>query len=337
MKNDRILWVDALKGIGIILVILGHIYSIYNKVNIWIYSFHMPLFFFISGYLSLNSLKSNKSNKEYLIKKIKTLLIPFIIFEIILYVYWLLIERNFRSFDIGPSWFIITIFFVSNIIYISRRKISQNNLFYIYFVMIFAIIIIIKEMFPQINNTVFIWGLRILIGMIWYLTGIKVKLLLEKTKIKKIINTTGKRWGIFILTLIISIYTSLKNGPVGVFSCVMNNYFLYYIAGITGVISCFIGTYCLFKNNEKITWLGKYSLIILATHEPIKRVLMKIFDIVFSRYGYTFKIFDNSIIAGFILCLVLIFVEFLFITFVRYINKKYNKNEKLKEILFFIN
>ena len=60
-KAPRIEWVDAAKGIGIILVVIGHAIvglrdsalappdSILIYVHYLIYSFHMPLFFFLSG------------------------------------------------------------------------------------------------------------------------------------------------------------------------------------------------------------------------------------------------------------------------------------------------
>lgn len=44
----RIVWVDVCKGIGIILVVLGHTGSPFVRL---IYSFHMLLFFIISGFL----------------------------------------------------------------------------------------------------------------------------------------------------------------------------------------------------------------------------------------------------------------------------------------------
>ena len=49
MKDNRIEWVDEAKGIGIILVMLGHCYLNWNFC-FWFYSFHMPLFFILSGY-----------------------------------------------------------------------------------------------------------------------------------------------------------------------------------------------------------------------------------------------------------------------------------------------
>ena len=48
--TKRIEWIDIAKGIGIILVVIGHISQI-EVLNDIIYSFHMPLFFIISGYL----------------------------------------------------------------------------------------------------------------------------------------------------------------------------------------------------------------------------------------------------------------------------------------------
>lgn len=49
--------IDAAKGIAIILVVLGHVCTGIPWLVKWIYSFHMPLFFMISGYL--------REGKEY--------------------------------------------------------------------------------------------------------------------------------------------------------------------------------------------------------------------------------------------------------------------------------
>ena len=43
-RAERLSWLDVLKGIGIILVVIGHVYSNRTVFN-WLYSFHMPLFF----------------------------------------------------------------------------------------------------------------------------------------------------------------------------------------------------------------------------------------------------------------------------------------------------
>lgn len=50
MKSEQWKWVDIAKGIGIILVFLGH-FNIPDTLRAEIYTFHIPLFFFLSGVL----------------------------------------------------------------------------------------------------------------------------------------------------------------------------------------------------------------------------------------------------------------------------------------------
>jgi fucose 4-O-acetylase-like acetyltransferase len=45
----KIEWIDVIKGIGIVFVVAGHTYI--GEVKDFIFLFHMPLFFFISGFL----------------------------------------------------------------------------------------------------------------------------------------------------------------------------------------------------------------------------------------------------------------------------------------------
>lgn len=79
----RISWIDVFKGIGIILVILGHIYSDDNYINVWIYSFHMPMFFFISIFLYVYK---DINRKEFYKNKFRSLIVPFLFFECLLYI-----------------------------------------------------------------------------------------------------------------------------------------------------------------------------------------------------------------------------------------------------------
>ena len=66
--NNRIKWVDIAKGIGIILVIVGH--TIALEYSAPIYTFHMPLFFFLSG-LFLNT---DVKLEAFIKKKAKSIL-----------------------------------------------------------------------------------------------------------------------------------------------------------------------------------------------------------------------------------------------------------------------
>ena len=61
----RIKWIDMLKGIGVIAVVVGHFYNNETLLRI-ISSFHMPLFFFISGYLFVPQKADEWIRKKYL-------------------------------------------------------------------------------------------------------------------------------------------------------------------------------------------------------------------------------------------------------------------------------
>lgn len=51
LDSDRLEWIDVVRGIGIIAVVVGHVWT-RGPVRDAVYSFHMPLFFLLSGLLS---------------------------------------------------------------------------------------------------------------------------------------------------------------------------------------------------------------------------------------------------------------------------------------------
>ncbi len=71
METKRIDYFDIAKGIGIIAVVIGHMDL--TTLNKFIFSFHMPLFFLISGYFLSNKLSVSQLAK----RKAKQLLIPY--------------------------------------------------------------------------------------------------------------------------------------------------------------------------------------------------------------------------------------------------------------------
>lgn len=74
--NSRNVTLDAVKGIGIILIVVGHCFFSFTS---YIYLFHMALFFMVSGYL-WNDRKAADitSAKQYVLSKLKHLYLPFV-------------------------------------------------------------------------------------------------------------------------------------------------------------------------------------------------------------------------------------------------------------------
>lgn len=91
VRGRRLEWVDAFKGIGILLVIVGHTSRI-PEVTQWIYSFHMPLFFWLSGYLF-----HARPPRQFVRRKAFTLLVPYLFFGVVTWLFWALIENDYSD------------------------------------------------------------------------------------------------------------------------------------------------------------------------------------------------------------------------------------------------
>lgn len=126
-RVQRINWIDWSKVFAIYLVALGHLLGntgMEGYLHNCIYLFHMPFFFFVSGYL----LKSNDQKFEaYLKQSFKKLIVPYILLNLIgnafLIPTWILshkwpVEQLFYFItadghgEPGPTWFLVCLFWV---------------------------------------------------------------------------------------------------------------------------------------------------------------------------------------------------------------------------------
>ena len=85
--KERIKWVDAAKCIGILCVILGHSH-IPTALKTAIYSFHMPLFFFLSGVTF--SAERNRTTKKQVSKIFRGVMLPYLVLSICQFLYKLI-------------------------------------------------------------------------------------------------------------------------------------------------------------------------------------------------------------------------------------------------------
>ncbi len=99
-SKNRINYLDLARGFGILLVILGHISMISEGLRIYIVSFHIPLFFVVSGLLTGISEydRGQKDVKKAVSGKFRSMILPYFIFsvlDILIYIaYYLVTGRD---------------------------------------------------------------------------------------------------------------------------------------------------------------------------------------------------------------------------------------------------
>ena len=183
---SRIVWIDYAKAIGILLVVMGHSYYSHPSIVYIIFLFHMPLFFFISGYLY----NVNKSYRELIHNNIKTLLVPFLLFNLIGLLNNCLLggTRLFLGLDtewkhrlliplcntligkadgmfIGPTWFLLSLFWCKNIVYTFVKGGYWSRI-------IIIITVLVLLLFRNYSNVYYPYALdTACAGVIWFALG----------------------------------------------------------------------------------------------------------------------------------------------------------------------
>lgn len=147
--KERINWIDWAKSIAITLVVMGHTPMEHgHPLIVFINSFHMPFFMFLSGYLT----KRQNSFSENWKKDWTSIIIPYLLYNIIFYPYWAIHEYSIGSpitidnylfqpaigiitgsiigsNTNGPTWFLIALLFSRIIIDIGNR-LRHKYIFY---------------------------------------------------------------------------------------------------------------------------------------------------------------------------------------------------------------
>ena len=146
--------IDFLRGIGVILVIFGHIIPV-GPVRQIIYTFHMPLFFFISGYL----LNTDYAFGVFFKKRIKNILVPYFIFSLIMAIYLIFVNKIgltdvISSFALQKRytvlWFLTALFFTEIYSYAAIKAIGLRASFVVSILIYIIANIILNDNIPTL-------------------------------------------------------------------------------------------------------------------------------------------------------------------------------------------
>ncbi|MEH1830237.1 MAG: acyltransferase family protein [Nostoc sp.] len=298
--SQRIEWIDCWKGLAIITVVVGHIVNPGSKYIFW---FHMPLFFFISGYLY--SKKTDYS--AFFKKKFFHLLVPYFSFlflftllqylpliidswqhkkilsidKLIIFIFPVIWKQFYGGANLvlwfGVFWFITCLFFTQQLYNLIYIKFGSNNWLMIK-IMLGSYCLAMMNYF-YLKNVIFPWSINVVaMALPFYWLGhmaAKSFLINSKILILLIIGT------IIFLTAILLDTVSLLHFN---FNMKSTNYGVL-ILNVVIALSSIIVTQqlALILNNKSyvgtaLRELGSASMIVMYLHQPIQ-ITMKNYPI----------------------------------------------------------
>lgn len=300
--KKRIGYIDMAKGLAIILVIIGHISFTPELAKVLLYLFHIPLFFFLSGFTF--SIAKYPSIRSFLLSKIKTIVIPFFILNIFVYAVQMFvmypdqvtsfnpilflkrIVLSDRLHDYFQLWFLNVLFLAEVLSYF----VVKNRKGLGYWISIFSLLIVGVYAGQKVYqwNWALVWNWDLVpAATVFLLLGFLCKENLPK------IEMVLKAWylpiaGILCVAIGLLNYKLSGNLRVDLYYEHIGNHFLFYISAICGIWATLI----FFKVIPEWGWLksiGQKTLIYYGVHSPIVLVLVeKLVTSISTKYNGVF-------------------------------------------------
>lgn len=296
--KKRIDYIDMVKGFSIMMIVLGHIISPSSYIFIWMYSFHVPIFFILVGWLAYKKEYKNISMKELIKKEIKSLLYPYFMFSMIFVIYdigefFLSKEQtsiNFIIKDILMTislhgnktlWFLTCLFFAKIIYSYQKHRFSDKAIWIsnmIILIMICFISHFILEKMP--TDT----GINFYLRKIIYTISRPMVAVLF-IHIGECLHTHMQKktysWILIISCMTLNVFLAFGNGRVDLYSMKLNSIFLYFLESTIGSLGIIL-FFQKVKPNRFIRYVGKNSLIIMITHQkfPFIKLGKDVFSLV---------------------------------------------------------
>ena len=277
--NQRLDYIDMAKGFAIALMVFGHTFSTYQNtpIMVWIYSFHMPLFFLTTGVLY--GIKEEKgANQRFKLKsKILTLLLPFFVWSTLYQLFISILAilggapakvtllSNMKvviQLQGNAMWFLPAMFLSTFFFFLTVRNRVLN--------IITSCLLFIAGIIVPDYNCYLSAILRAFIGAVFIAFGFYGY---------KFFTKEVKNWQLVCL-FVISLFTIFMNGLVSIASRNYNNPFLYVFNGCIGTLII----YQMAMRMRKIKiisgilrYWGENSIKVLCLHSFVVQII-RLFD-----------------------------------------------------------
>lgn len=272
--GKRIDWADMAKGYGILAIMVSHVFT-GHPVSQWLFTFHVPLFFFLSGFL----FREGKPLKSFLKGKLRRMLIPY--FALALPIipaeaamsvprarFWsrvlelagqVVIQRR-----LWPIWFLACLFLLELMGYVLIRFAKKEWLLALLAVIMGAI----GVGYAQLGGPALPWNLDACFSVMpFFMAGYLLKK--RETKLEGLL-TGWKKGALFLLLALGNLGFGWQSicGEVPVLNVFANRYGIAPLSYLSAF--CGIGAVILVAKQWKrkpICYLGENSLIYFVWHQ----------------------------------------------------------------------
>ena len=284
-NSKRIVFLDYARVFTAFLVVFAHVYPVNSQVRLYVYAFHMPLFFIISGFLH-----SPKTSSTQLQKYIRTLFVPslfFILFGVIMSLVFFkgniinlsskIIENVALRGNVpgnGTVWFLFALLNVKTVMYL-YLKVSEKvtTYFKLLFLLglLFCIFFGIRMLLRTPLDPFFIK--QTLMAFPLYFLGYYTRKLYNKGLLSSPSNWTCIMVAVALLVLCVLITkvngrVSMNGFSFGHFKYPLN-ILLFYVNGVIGSLMVIFISLMLRKENRLITLTANALISILGFQVPL--------------------------------------------------------------------
>ena len=304
----RLHWIDALKGFGIILVVFAH-HSLPVALNTYIYSFHMPLFFFISGFL-FDFGKYAESASSFVKTRFRYLIVPYFCFAVLTFLFYFLLDKVHPGVtDFGtlyevicsilfapgdydlinpPLWFLPCLFVTELLFYGFVKKCYRETQKLVFWLTAAGMIGYLYSVYVQLRLP---WNAEVaLTAVVFYGVGNLFRKFTESevdpgsdvfwdadSSFRKSFSQVEKFLpGVFLLLNLLYLRYLIEfptAGEINLNGLEYGGFFSYYLLAFSGIFA-FVYLFKKIGSSRILGYYGRNSLIVLALHYPIMDILL---------------------------------------------------------------
>lgn len=277
----RVEWIDNARGIGILAIVLGHVYNRTAGLGRWLYAWHIPLFFLLPGVLfALRGGERSEPFGRLVVQKAKSLLFPYVGFSLasvlLMAIYEgvpnalsALVFKVILPFGMGTLWFLPTLFLAEVFFLGVKRGAGGDGRV----LAVYALVVVFTTLFSRLNYTAMSAGPwktaldyvdlvnRALIGSVFIATGYYGAKWLR-------LPAEGLPLALSVLPPLTATLVLCRYNYVDVHFSIIGNPALFYLLALCGCYAvCAVAMLLASAGlSGAMKYMGRNALIVFATH-----------------------------------------------------------------------